>query len=96
MRDGQEVELVTLEPDLKGRFRFGILAPENGSTLDPAALTRALFDQCVADGAKVVRARATDLRVKGGPVPGVTLDSRETPGTACGGSAGGGWGGRRC
>ena len=28
-------ELAQLEPDLRGRFRFGILAPDNGSTLNP-------------------------------------------------------------
>jgi D-amino-acid dehydrogenase len=91
MRDVGEDELVALEPDLKGRFRFGILAPENGSTLDPAALTRAIFDQCVADGAQIVRARVTALTVKGGSVTGLTLDdgtSRETEGVIL---AGGAW-----
>lgn len=91
MRDVQEDELVTLEPDLKGRFRFGILAPENGSTLDPAAMTRALFDQCVADGAKVMRARVTDLRIKGGSVTGITLDNGETIETEGVVLAGGAW-----
>ena len=47
---GQE-ELEALEPDLKGRFRFGILAPENGSTPDPSALVKALCRQSIADGA---------------------------------------------
>jgi D-amino-acid dehydrogenase len=78
MRDVAEDELVALEPDLKGRFRFGILAPENGSTLDPAALTRAIFDQCVADGAAVVRARSSGFRLRGGSVTGVELDGADT------------------
>ena len=78
MRDVDEDELIALEPDLKGRFRFGILAPENGSTLDPAALTRAIFDRCVADGAEVLRARATGFRVRVGSVTGVELDGADT------------------
>ncbi len=39
----QEVDAATLEglePDLRGRFRFGLLAPENGSTPDPSALVK--------------------------------------------------------
>ncbi|MDP3418344.1 FAD-binding oxidoreductase [Falsiroseomonas sp.] len=78
MRDVAEDELVALEPDLKGRFRFGILAPENGSTLDPAAMTRALFEQCERDGAAVHRARVTGFRVKGGSVHALELEGGET------------------
>ncbi len=78
LRDVEEEELVALEPDLKGRFRFGLLAPENGSTLDPAALTRAIFAQCERDGAQAVRARATGFRQAGGSVTGVMLDGGET------------------
>ncbi|NKE43943.1 FAD-dependent oxidoreductase [Roseomonas frigidaquae] len=77
MRDVAEDELVALEPDLKGRFRFGILAPENGSTLDPAAMTRALFEQCERDGAQVHRARVTGFRVKGGSVHALELEGGE-------------------
>jgi D-amino-acid dehydrogenase len=77
MRDMAENELVALEPDLKGRFRFGILAPENGSTLDPAAMTRALFEQCTRDGAQVHRARVTGFRVKGGSVHALELEGGE-------------------
>jgi D-amino-acid dehydrogenase len=51
LRDIEEDELVALEPDLRGRFRFGLLAPENGSTLDPSALVKAIHAKCVADGA---------------------------------------------
>ena len=91
LRDVAEDELVALEPDLKGQFRFGILAPENGSTLDPAALTRAIFSQCERDGAEVVRARATGFRQADGVVSAVTLDSGEA--VECDGVvlAGGAW-----
>jgi D-amino-acid dehydrogenase len=91
MRDVDEDELVALEPDLKGRFRFGILAPENGSTLDPAAMTRAIFDQCVRDGAAVHRARVAGFRVKGGSVHALELEdgaSLTTEGVVL---AGGAW-----
>jgi D-amino-acid dehydrogenase len=74
LRDVGEEELVSLEPDLKGRFRFGILAPENGSTTDPAALTRAIYARCEADGATAVRARATGFRMSGTHVAAVQLE----------------------
>jgi D-amino-acid dehydrogenase len=91
LRDVNEDELVALEPDLKGRFRFGILAPENGSTLDPAAFTRAIFAQCEKDGAEILRARATGFLQQGGSVTAVTLDNGEA--VACDGVvlAGGAW-----
>lgn len=52
LRDVDEAALAELEPDLRGRFRFGILAPDNGSTVDPSALVKALHARCVADGAR--------------------------------------------
>lgn len=91
LREVGEEELAALEPDLRGRFRFGLLAPENGSATDPAALTRAIFERCVADGAAVVRARATGFRRRGTEVAAVRLDGgREV---ACDGVvlAGGAW-----
>jgi D-amino-acid dehydrogenase len=51
LRAIDEAELDRLEPDLRGRFRFGLLAPENGSTPDPSALVKALHARCLADGA---------------------------------------------
>ena len=91
LRDVAEDELVALEPDLRGRFRFGILAPENASTSDPAAMTRSLFDQCVRDGAQVIRARATGFRQADGVVTAVSLDAGEA--VPCDGVvlAGGAW-----
>lgn len=73
LRDVGEEELAALEPDLRGRFRFGLLAPENGSTIDPAALTRALHARCLADGAQAVRARAAGFEIAGGTVRAVRM-----------------------
>jgi D-amino-acid dehydrogenase len=58
LRDVGEAELAELEPDLKGRFRFGMLAPDNGSTVDPEALVKALHAQCIEDGASFVSGAA--------------------------------------
>lgn len=91
LRDIEEDELVELEPDLRGRFRFGLLAPENGSTLDPSKLVKAIHAQCVADGAKNVKASVTDFVKAGARISALVLDN----GTefACDGVvlAGGAW-----
>jgi D-amino-acid dehydrogenase len=73
LRDVGEEELATLEPDLKGRFRFGILAPENGSTLDPEKMVKALHAQCVLDGATQVQGEVCGFEKQGGRVHAVTL-----------------------
>jgi len=74
---GQQ-ELETLEPDLRGRFRFGLRATDNGSTPDPAALTQGIFEQCVRDGAKVIRQRAIGFEQRNGQVRAVQLDNGTT------------------
>jgi D-amino-acid dehydrogenase len=68
-------ELARIEPDLQGRFRFGILAPENGSTRDPSALVKAIHARCLVDGAQTVRATATGFERSGARVTGVRLDA---------------------
>jgi D-amino-acid dehydrogenase len=73
MRDVEVDELTTLEPDLKGRFRFGILAPENGSTLDPERLVKSLYAQCVKDGANSVLGEAVGFRRIGARVAAVRM-----------------------
>ena len=70
-------ELARIEPELQGRFRFGILAPENGSTRDPSALVKAIHARCIADGAQWVRASATGFERSADRVTGVRLDSGE-------------------
>lgn len=65
LREVQEDELLALEPDLRGRFRFGLLAPENGSTPDPSALVKALHAQCERDGATHVRQKVAGFEFTG-------------------------------
>ncbi|MFT4267902.1 MAG: FAD-dependent oxidoreductase [Xenophilus sp.] len=77
MRDVEQEELERLEPDLKGRFRFGILAPENGSTTDPSALVKAIYDRCVADGARHVRRRVEGFERQGRRVTALRLADGE-------------------
>ena len=73
LQDVDRDALEHLEPDLKGRFRFGILAPDNGSTLDPSHLVKALHAQCVADGAQMVPGEAARFERQGGTVRTVVL-----------------------
>ena len=74
MRDVEQDELEELEPDLKGRFRFGILAPENGSTTDPSALVKALHAHCMAQGAVHLRKRVAGFERQGRRITGVRTD----------------------
>lgn len=82
MRDVGPDELATLEPDLhqngRGRFSFGILAPENGSTPDPSRLVATLHAQCVADGAAQVDGQVTGFEFEGSRVTGVKLGAGPT------------------
>jgi len=91
LRDVEEDELVALEPDLRGKFRFGLLAPENGSTLDPSKLVKAIHAQCVRDGARTTKASVTGFERSGKRVSALRLDSGES--LACDGVvvAGGAW-----
>jgi D-amino-acid dehydrogenase len=94
LRDVDQDELETLEPDLKGRFRFGVLAPENGSTLDPSQLVKALHARCEADGATTLRATVQGFETSRGRVTAVrTADGRRVE---CDGVvlAGGAWSAR--
>ncbi|HSH91078.1 MAG TPA: FAD-dependent oxidoreductase [Ramlibacter sp.] len=77
MRDVGEEELTQLEPDLKGRFRFGIIAPDNGSTINPEALVKALHAQCMADGAASVSGSAKSFEKHGDTVRAVRLADGE-------------------
>ncbi len=73
LQDVDRDALEQLEPDLKGRFRFGILAPDNGSTLDPSQLVKALHAQCVTDGAQLVQGEAARFDRQGSAVRAVVL-----------------------
>lgn len=91
LRDVEEDELAELEPDLRGRFRFGLLAPENGSTLDPAKLVKAIHAQCLADGATHLKASVSDFVRAGSRITALRMADGET--LACDGVvvAGGAW-----
>lgn len=78
LRDVDRDELESLEPDLKGAFRFGILAPENGSTVDPSALVKALHARCLADGAGHLKRRVTGFELRDGLVQALRLDGAES------------------
>ena len=75
--DIDEAELAALEPDLQGRFRFGLLAPQNGSTLDPSALVKALYARCLIDGAVHLRRSVRGAQLRGGAVRSLQLDNGE-------------------
>jgi len=75
LRDVGEEELVALEPDLKGKFRFGLLAPENGSTIDPSALVKAIHAKCVGDGAASISDSASGFSFSGKRISGVKTKS---------------------
>ncbi|HVL55606.1 MAG TPA: FAD-dependent oxidoreductase [Burkholderiaceae bacterium] len=74
LREVDEDELAAMEPDLQGRFRFGLLAPENGSTPNPSQLVKAIHAQCLRDGATQVRGRATGFSRAGSRLVAVRLD----------------------
>ena len=74
MREVDSEELAELEPELKGIFRFGQYAPDNGSTADPSALVKAIYNQAIKDGATHLRKSVTDFELKGGRVDRIVLD----------------------
>jgi len=71
-------DLFALEPALRGRFGFGQFAPDNGSTPDPEALVRALYEQALEDGAGHVRDAATGFGQRNGRVETIEL-ARDEP-----------------
>lgn len=79
LRDVGEEELAALEPDLKGKFRFGLLAPENGSTIDPSALVKAIHARCVVDGAASVLNAVSGFAMEGKRITGVKTGGETIP-----------------
>ena len=78
MRPLEGEALFEIEPDLRGSFGFGQFAPDNGSTPDPEALVRTIYDQAIRDGAEHVRASVAGFRRAGGHVDALRLaDGRE-------------------
>jgi D-amino-acid dehydrogenase len=96
LREVEEDELLELEPDLRGKFRFGLLAPDNGSTLDPSRLVKAIHAQALRDGATQVKAGVTGFQRRGARIEALHLDNGEM--LACDGVvvAGGAWSADLC
>ena len=77
--DLAESDIRRMEPGLAPRFRWASYAPQNGFTVNPHRLTRAIADQVVADGGRFVRTEARSLEVRpGGGVAVRTADQELT------------------
>jgi len=59
-------DIQRLAPGLAESFRWGTFAPENGFTLDPHRLTRAISDQVTVDGGRVVQSTARRIETRPG------------------------------
>lgn len=68
-------EIRQLEPALNKRFDLGIYAPENGSTVDPHLLVRAIADQVRGNGGAIVKAEVNDIEI--GPAGPVALETTQ-------------------
>lgn len=76
LEDLAESDIRRMEPALAPGFKWGTYAPENGFTVNPHRLTRAIADQVVTDGGRLVRAEvhAIELRRGGGVVLRTSAD----------------------
>lgn len=63
MEEIGEGDIRQLEPALNRRFRLGIFAPDNGSTVDPNRLVNAIADEFLAGGGEFVQAEVKDIEV---------------------------------
>lgn len=61
LEDVSAEDIQRFAPGLARGFRWGTYAPENGFTIDPHRLTRAIAEQVVADGGSLVSAEARDI-----------------------------------
>lgn len=72
-----EGEIRQLEPALNRRFRVGIFAPDNGSTVDPHRLVKAIAERFQRLGGKIVLAEVRDVEIgDAGPVALLTDTGR--------------------
>ncbi|WP_374299052.1 NAD(P)/FAD-dependent oxidoreductase [Ferrovibrio sp.] len=74
LRDVDSDELADMEPDLKGRFRFGHYAPDNGSAADPSALVKAIYAQAICDGAAHLKKTVAGFETANGAVKALRFD----------------------
>lgn len=75
LREVDSDALAELEPSLKGTFRFGQYAPDNGSTVNPSELVKAIHLQAIKDGGTHVKAAVTGFDISGGCVTHLRLES---------------------
>lgn len=67
--------LAAREPDLDRRYTFGILAEDGAHCIDPSAYVAAIVAAACAQGARVVRATASEIVRDGERVVGVRTDT---------------------
>jgi len=72
-------ELRQREPDLDRRYGFGVFVDEGGHCTDPGAYVAALIALAKAEGAKLIRDRATGFRIEAGRLRAVTTGQGEVP-----------------
>ena len=70
-------EMRQREPDLHPRYRFGIMVEEAGRCRDPGAYVASLAGHAFANGAQLVRARATGFRLSGGKLAAIVTETGE-------------------
>ncbi|WP_372622313.1 NAD(P)/FAD-dependent oxidoreductase [Falsiroseomonas sp.] len=70
-------EMRQREPELDRRYGFGALVEEGGHCRDPGAYVAALVAQAQAEGAALMRAKATGFRIEGARLKAVLTDSGE-------------------
>lgn len=61
MEEIGESEIRQLEPALARKFRHGVFAPDNGSTVDPSLLVNAIVNSVLAAGGSLVQAEVSDI-----------------------------------
>ncbi len=65
------------EPALDRRYTFAVLVQQGGNVTDPGAYVAALAGYAVAQGATVIRGRATGLRIEDGRLRAVVTEAGE-------------------
>jgi D-amino-acid dehydrogenase len=63
MEEVGDSDIRQLEPALSRRFRIGVFAPDNGSTVDPYRLVHAIADRFERQGGRIVRAEVRDVEI---------------------------------
>lgn len=72
-------EMRQREPELHPRYTFGVVVEEAGRCRDPGAYVAALANHALANGAKLVRAKATGLKLNGNKLVAVLTETGEIP-----------------